>query len=92
MHANTRHHAVPVVARRGSHIPGSGVRDGCEAPRGCWELTSASSSQNKTKTKTDNLGAEEMIEWVKEPVAKPDSVSLILGTKGRRHRLLKVVL
>lgn len=45
----------------------------------------------QTKPKPNNFRAEETIEWVKKPVAKPDSVSLILGTKEEEHRLLKVV-
>ena len=34
------HHvcAVPVEARRGCHIPGTGVTDSCELLCGCWEL------------------------------------------------------
>lgn len=38
----------------------------------------------QTKPKPNNFRAEEMIEWVKKPVVKPDSVSLILGTRGSR--------
>lgn len=33
-----RVHTVPVVARRGSHYPGIGVRVGCESPCQVWEV------------------------------------------------------
>lgn len=42
------------------------------------------SKQTKPKPEPNNFRAEETIEWLKKPVAKPDSVSLILETKGRR--------
>ena len=28
---------VPMKARRGVRSPGTGVKDGCEPPCGCWE-------------------------------------------------------
>lgn len=33
---------VPIDVRRGCHIPGTGVLDGCEPPRGCWEPSTSS--------------------------------------------------
>jgi hypothetical protein len=30
-------HAWSMEARRGCQIPGTGVINGCEVPRGCWE-------------------------------------------------------
>lgn len=48
-------------------MPGRDIRDGCEAPCGCWELTEAPPSENKhidkqTKPKQNNFEAVEMAE------------------------------